>query len=145
MDKNIKKYISLVTEMNNLVKGVKEKFFWDVEIMERCKKWNDAVKNTVSIPDEVSSAGDEAVQNKVGQGGETIQELEGDGDASLEHENTWKDKGCDDVHNTTFDDGGISDSCLAALQTIEPGVYRQTTEGNKNTFITKKKVQFSNL
>ncbi|KAF5817064.1 hypothetical protein HanXRQr2_Chr02g0048691 [Helianthus annuus] len=98
MDNNIKKYISLVSDMNNLVKGVKEKFFWDVEIMERCKKWNDAVKNTVSkntvsIPDEVSSAGDEVVQNKVGQGGETNQELEGDGDARLEHENTGKDKG----------------------------------------------------
>ncbi|XP_035836075.1 uncharacterized protein LOC110885937 [Helianthus annuus] len=98
MDNNIKKYISLVSDMNNLVKGVKEKFFWDVEIMERCKKWNDAVKNTVSkntvsIPDEVSSAGDEVVQNKVGQGGETNQELEGDGDARVEHENTGKDKG----------------------------------------------------
>ncbi|XP_035845347.1 uncharacterized protein LOC110933857 [Helianthus annuus] len=133
MDNNIKKYISLVSDMNNLVKGVKEKYFWDVEIMERCKKWNDAVKstvskNTVSIPVHVSSADDEVVQNKVGQGGETNQELEGDGDARLEHENTGKDKGCDDVHNTPFDDGGISDSCLAALQTIEPGVYRQTTE-----------------
>ncbi|MFS7968081.1 hypothetical protein Hanom_Chr09g00793351 [Helianthus anomalus] len=142
MDKNIKKYISLVTEMNNLVKGVKEKFFWDVEIMERCKRWDDAVKNTVPRPDEVSSEGDEVFQNKVGQGGETIQELGGDGDATLEHENTEKDKGCDDVHNITFDDGGISDSCLAALQTIKPDVYRQTTEGNKNTIITRKKYSF---
>ncbi|XP_035834040.1 uncharacterized protein LOC118482601 [Helianthus annuus] len=128
MDKNINKYISLVTEMNNLVKGVKEKCFWDVEIMEMCKRWDDAVKNTVPRTDEVSSEGDEAFQNKVGQGGETIQELGGDGDATLEHENTGNDKGCDDVHNMTFDDGGISDSCLATLQTIEPGVYRQTTE-----------------
>ncbi|KAJ0832491.1 hypothetical protein HanPSC8_Chr15g0679361 [Helianthus annuus] len=98
MDNNIKKYISLVSDMNNLVKGVKEKYFWDVEIMERCKRWNDAVKNTVStntvsIPDEVSYAGDEVVQNKVGQCGETNQELDGDGDARLEHENTVKDKG----------------------------------------------------
>ncbi|KAJ0932307.1 hypothetical protein HanPSC8_Chr04g0172151 [Helianthus annuus] len=163
MDKNINKYISLVTEMNNLVKGVKERCFWDVEIMERCKRWDDAVKNTVPRTDEVSSEGDEAFQNKVGQGGETIKELRGDGDATLEHENTGKDKGiyefvlfvniyrnlclinnqnvcdfigCDDVHNMTFDDGGISDSCLAALQTIKPGVYRQTTQGNKNTIIT---------
>ncbi|KAJ0754724.1 putative Ulp1 protease family catalytic domain, papain-like cysteine peptidase superfamily [Helianthus annuus] len=133
MDNNIKKYISLVSDMNNLVKGVKEKYFWDVEIMERCKRWNDTVKNTVStntvsIPDEVSYAGDEVIQNKVGQCGETNQELDGDGDARLEHENTVKDKGCDDVHNTPFDDGGISDTCLAALQTIEPGIYRQTTE-----------------
>ncbi|MFS7951844.1 hypothetical protein Hanom_Chr07g00599991 [Helianthus anomalus] len=47
------------------------------------------------------------------------------------NENVWDFIGCHDVDNMTYDDGGISDSCLAALQTIEPGVYKQTTEGNK--------------
>ncbi|KAJ0847143.1 putative papain-like cysteine peptidase superfamily [Helianthus annuus] len=129
MDKNINKYISLVTEMNNLVKDLKEKCFWNPEIMRMCKRWDDAVKNTVPTrTDQVSSGGEEAIQNKVGEGGDTIEELGGDGDATVEHKNTGKTKGCHDVDNMTYDDGGISDSCLAALQTIEPGVYKQTPE-----------------
>ncbi|MFS7935156.1 hypothetical protein Hanom_Chr05g00400141 [Helianthus anomalus] len=76
MDKNINKYISLVTEMNNLVTNVKEKCFWDPEIMRIYKRWYDAVKNTVPTrTDQVSSGGDEAFQTKVGEGGDTIQEL----------------------------------------------------------------------
>ncbi|MFS7919186.1 hypothetical protein Hanom_Chr03g00209841 [Helianthus anomalus] len=65
--------------------------------MRMCKRWDDAVKNTVStMTDQVSS------------------------------------RGCDDVDNMIYDNGGISDSCLAALQTIEPVVYKQTREGNNS-------------
>ncbi|MFS7953992.1 hypothetical protein Hanom_Chr07g00625101 [Helianthus anomalus] len=53
-------------------------------------------------------------------------------DAAVQKENTGKTKGCDDVDNVIDDDGGISDSCLAALQTIELGVYNQTRGRNKS-------------
>ncbi|MFS7975005.1 hypothetical protein Hanom_Chr10g00875421 [Helianthus anomalus] len=76
MDKNINKYISLVTEMNNIVTDAKEKCFWDPDIMRMSKRWDDAIKNTVSTrTDQVSSGGDDTFQNKVGEGGDTIQEL----------------------------------------------------------------------
>ncbi|MFS7930352.1 hypothetical protein Hanom_Chr04g00343251 [Helianthus anomalus] len=94
MDKMINKYISLVTEMNNIVTDAKEKCYWDPDIMIMCKRWDDAVKNTVStMTDQVSSGGDEAFQNKVGEGGDTIHELGEDGDATVEEENTGKTKG----------------------------------------------------
>ncbi|MFS7951839.1 hypothetical protein Hanom_Chr07g00599941 [Helianthus anomalus] len=93
MDKNINKYISLVTEMNNLIKDLKEKCFWNLEIMRMCKRWDDVVKNTVPMrTDQVSSGGEEAIQNKVGEDGDTIEELGGDGDATVEHKNTGKNK-----------------------------------------------------
>ncbi|MFS7888825.1 hypothetical protein Hanom_Chr00s000002g01599651 [Helianthus anomalus] len=94
MDKNINKYISLVTEMNNIVTDAMEKCFWDPDIMRMCKRWDDAVKNTISTTtDQVSSGGDEVLLNKVGEGGNTLQELGWDGDATVEEENTRKTKG----------------------------------------------------
>ncbi|MFS7996248.1 hypothetical protein Hanom_Chr12g01127691 [Helianthus anomalus] len=137
MDKNINKYISLVTEMNNIVTDTREKCYWDPDIMRICKRWDDA-----------------AFLNKVGEAGDTIQELGGDEDATVEEENTGKTKGCDDGDNVIYDGEGISDSCLAALQTIEPGVYKQTREGNKydhyykiNRILTcvYKKITYSNI
>ncbi|MFS7964385.1 hypothetical protein Hanom_Chr08g00749741 [Helianthus anomalus] len=140
--------------MNNIVTDAREKYYWDPDIMRMCKRWNDAVKNTVSTTtDQVSSGGDEAFLNKVGEAGDTIQELGGDKDATVDEENTRKTKGCDDGDTVIYDDGGISDLCLAALQTIEPGVYKQTKEGNKydhcykNRILTcvYKKITYSNI
>ncbi|KAJ0770596.1 hypothetical protein HanPI659440_Chr07g0259441 [Helianthus annuus] len=92
MDNNINKYIALVTKMNNIVTDAKEKCYWDPDIMRMCKRWDDAVKNTVSTTDQVTSGGDEALVNKVGDGGDNIQELRGDKDATVQKENTGKTK-----------------------------------------------------
>ncbi|MFS7953989.1 hypothetical protein Hanom_Chr07g00625071 [Helianthus anomalus] len=93
MDSNIDKYIALITEMNNIVTDAKEKCYWDLDIMRMCKRWDDAVKNTISTSDQVTSRGDEALVNKVGEGGDNIQELRGDKDAAVQKENTGKTKG----------------------------------------------------
>ncbi|MFS7912885.1 hypothetical protein Hanom_Chr02g00135101 [Helianthus anomalus] len=49
MDCNIKKYNTLVTKMNKMVKDAKEKCYWDPKIMKMCKKWDKTIKNTVMI------------------------------------------------------------------------------------------------
>ncbi|KAJ0660520.1 hypothetical protein HanOQP8_Chr14g0538691 [Helianthus annuus] len=90
MDRNIKKYIALVTEMNEIVTTRKEKYFWDPEIMRRCKKWDDTVKDTVT--DHKTCGSDEDLLNKDVQDEANIQHFVGDKDASVQKENTEKTK-----------------------------------------------------
>ncbi|MFS8024609.1 hypothetical protein Hanom_Chr16g01465221 [Helianthus anomalus] len=80
MDRNINKYISLVIEMNEIVTNVKEKYLWDPEIMRRCKKWDDTVKDTVA--DHKTCGSDEVLLNKDVEDEANIQKFVGDKDAS---------------------------------------------------------------
>ncbi|MFS7967961.1 hypothetical protein Hanom_Chr09g00791961 [Helianthus anomalus] len=135
MDRNINNYIALVTEMNEIITNAKEKYFWDPEITRRCKKWVDTVKDTVA--DHKTCGSDEVLLNKDVEDEANIQKFVRDKDASVQKENTekTKTKGCDNDEIGIEEDGGISDTCLAQLQTVEPGVYRhpdQTREGNKS-------------
>ncbi|KAJ0797255.1 hypothetical protein HanPI659440_Chr04g0171771 [Helianthus annuus] len=54
MTSNIKKYnalVQIVQEMNNLVSDAKTKCFWDQEIMQVCKQWEDTLRSTpVCVP-----------------------------------------------------------------------------------------------
>ncbi|MFS7983524.1 hypothetical protein Hanom_Chr11g00975471 [Helianthus anomalus] len=136
MDRNINKYIDLVMQMNKIVTDAKEKYFWDPYIMRMCKRWDDTVKDTVSTADHRTCDSDEVLLNEDVEDAANIQEFGGDKDATVQKENTekTKTKGCDDDEIVIEEDGGISDTCLAKLQTVEPGVYRhpdQTREGNK--------------
>ncbi|KAJ0592351.1 hypothetical protein HanHA300_Chr03g0084041 [Helianthus annuus] len=51
---NVKKYIEMVQivqDMNNLVSDAKTNCFWDPEIMEACKQWDDTLRNNpVCVP-----------------------------------------------------------------------------------------------
>ncbi|KAJ0751674.1 hypothetical protein HanPI659440_Chr09g0315571 [Helianthus annuus] len=47
MKANVKKYIKMVQDvqgMNNLVSEAKTKCFWDSEIMEACKQWDETLR-----------------------------------------------------------------------------------------------------
>ncbi|KAM0049802.1 hypothetical protein Hdeb2414_s0008g00290211 [Helianthus debilis subsp. tardiflorus] len=90
MVRNIKKYIALITEMNEIVTNCKEKYFWDPEIMRRCKKWDDTVKDTVA--DHKTCGSDEVLLNKDVEDEANIQHFVGDKDASVQTENTEKTK-----------------------------------------------------
>ncbi|MFS7928470.1 hypothetical protein Hanom_Chr04g00321131 [Helianthus anomalus] len=90
MDRNINKYIALVTEMNEIITNVKEKYFWDLEIMRRCKKWDDTVKDTVA--DHKTCGSDEVLLNKDVEDEANIQKFVGDKDASVQKENAEKAK-----------------------------------------------------
>ena len=57
MKANVKKYLKMVRdvqEMNNLVSEAKTKCFWDVEVMNACKEWDQTLKNNpICLPPEL--------------------------------------------------------------------------------------------
>ena len=62
MKANVKKYIKMVQDvqgMNNLVSEAKTKCFWDPEIMEACKQWDETLRNNPICvpPDSVQKPG----------------------------------------------------------------------------------------
>ncbi|KAF5821659.1 hypothetical protein HanXRQr2_Chr01g0016601 [Helianthus annuus] len=130
------------------------------DVMRMCKRWDDTVKNTVSTTDHGTSDGDEACVTKDGEGDDNIKKFSGDNDAvmvensqitsqekvisnpsgahlhtheTVPNENIENTKGCDDDENIIFDDGGISDTCLAQLQTVYVGLYKEVDSQGENT------------
>ncbi|MFS7998193.1 hypothetical protein Hanom_Chr12g01150861 [Helianthus anomalus] len=74
-DSNIKRYNKLVTEMNEMVKEAKAKCYWDLEIMKMCKKWDEIVKNTVSMAEHGTFGDDEAYVAKDIEVADNIEEF----------------------------------------------------------------------
>ncbi|KAJ0434994.1 hypothetical protein HanIR_Chr17g0888251 [Helianthus annuus] len=139
MKANVKKYLKMVRdvqEMNNLVSEAKTKCFWDVEVMNACKEWDQMLKNNpICLPPEpvqehepatspvhqepenpTSEVHHEVDTNKEGREDEEAQKVISSVLVQLASEGTLQP-----------DDGGVTDTLIANIQTVEPGVYAYQT------------------
>ncbi|KAJ0476935.1 hypothetical protein HanHA300_Chr13g0482811 [Helianthus annuus] len=143
MKANVKKYLKMVRdvqEMNNLVSEAKTKCFWDVEVMNACKEWDQTLKNNpICLPPEpvqedepaaspvhqepenpTSEVHHEVDTNKEGREDEEAQKVISSVLVQLASEGTLQP-----------DDGGVTDTLIANIQTVEPGVYAYQTTANE--------------
>ncbi|XP_022004933.2 uncharacterized protein LOC110902959 [Helianthus annuus] len=129
-----------VQEMNNLVSEAKTKCFWDVEVMNACKEWDQTLKNNpICLPPEpvqedepaaspvhqepenpTSEVHHEVDTNKEGREDEEAQKVISSVLVQLASEGTLQP-----------DDGGVTDTLIANIQTVEPGVYAYQTTANE--------------
>ncbi|XP_035837231.1 uncharacterized protein LOC110893207 [Helianthus annuus] len=139
MKANFKKYLKMVQDvqvMNNLVSEAKTKCFWDPEVMEACKEWDQTLQNNpICVPPD-------SVQKHETAASPVHQEPENPA-SEVHHEVTTNEEGREDeeaqkVISTVLvqmasegilqpDDGGVTDTLIANIQTVEPGVYAYQT------------------
>ncbi|XP_022014113.2 uncharacterized protein LOC110913598 [Helianthus annuus] len=134
MKANVKKYLKMVKdvqEMNNVVSEAKTKCFWDSEVMKAYKEWDQTLQNNPICvpPDPVQEH--ETAASPVHQEPETPA-------CEVHHEVTTHEEGREDeeaqkVISTVLvqmasegilqpDDGGVTDTLIANIQTVEPGL-----------------------
>ncbi|KAJ0506113.1 hypothetical protein HanLR1_Chr12g0455151 [Helianthus annuus] len=158
MKANFKKYLKMVQDvqvMNNLVSEAKTKCFWDPEVMEACKEWDQTLQNNpICVPPD-------SVQKHETAASPVHQEPENPA-SEVHHEVTTNEEGREDeeaqkVISTVLvqmasegilqpDDGGVTDTLIANIQTVEPGVYAyQTTAKGKKTLYFRRKIKHHKL
>ncbi|XP_035838920.1 uncharacterized protein LOC118486526 [Helianthus annuus] len=143
MKANVKKYIKMVQDdqgMNNLVSEVKTKCFWDPEIMEACKQWDETIRNNpICVPPDsvqehetspshvhqepenpASEVHHEVTTNEEGRQDEEAQKVISNFLVQMASEGVLQP---DDEGLANKDDGGVTDTLIANIQTVETGVY----------------------
>ncbi|KAJ0668988.1 hypothetical protein HanPI659440_Chr17g0695921 [Helianthus annuus] len=143
MKANGKKYIKMVQDvqgMNNLVSEAKTKCFWDPEIMEACKQWDETLRNNpICVPPDsvqehetapshvhqqpenaASEVHHEVTTNEESRQNEEAQQVISNFLVPMASEGVLQP---DDEGLTNKDDGGVTDTLIANIQTVEMGVY----------------------